>query len=374
MTLRSRLAAVAMAAALAAPALALAAGPAPAATDPCTGIQKLGLDVTLTIWQPGPQTSAGDAHQCTPKAGTTLTGTWNVRIDAFAVGSLKSFTVSVAPADTSIPGLTDAATTSRTYPTTLLQTKTSDTIQLSWDTSSLTPYNGLYQVSATATSLLGDGTSAVVGSLTIANPPRQPSAPGALVDATTPVLLWTPNPEPDITGYQVLRASAGGGYSVVGTTADHSYEDTKAPMNAPLTYEVVAVRRSPSDPNGITSAPSAASPPVTVSPPSATISTTASAPPPKVIFNPAPRVAARGPDPGATFAPTLPFNQPIPTDTATEPNQALPLPTVGITLPGGGGGPTTLVEKLRYFAAAIVIAIVAILIFRYSRRLRRGER
>jgi hypothetical protein len=345
--------------------------PAGAATDPCTATTTLTVDVNITVWQPGPKTADADAHQCTPTAGSTLSGSWNVRMDAFSVSSLRSFTVSIVPKDGSIPPLPDGATTARTYGGLLGSGKLSDTIEMPWDTGALTRYNGTYQISATAVSALGTTAHALVGNLLLNSPPAQPAVPATRLDGSAGVVAWSANSEPDLTGYQVLRSVAGGAYSQLGTTSGTGFRDPSVPQNKPLTYEIVAVRASPVDPNGIASAASAASSPLIATPPL----------PPPVASAPAgkslPRSTVRNApaqDPGvSTFAPLLPFAQAVPTATATLPD--IPIPSAApAALPSGGGySKTSLLQKLPYWGAAIGIIVLAFFIIKYARRLIRGD-
>ncbi|HXL41574.1 MAG TPA: hypothetical protein VN986_03480 [Actinomycetota bacterium] len=349
-----------------------AAAPASAAADPCTSTQTSQLDVSITVWQPGPDTSPADAHRCTPPSGSPLTGSWNIRLDALSLSSLQSFSVSIVPADPSIPALPPGATTSRTYPLVVLGNgKIGDTIEMPWDTGSMR-YNGTYQISATAVSMLNSTAHAVVGDLLINNPPAQPPGASATLDGTVPVLNWTANSEPDLTGYRILRSTSGGAYAPVGTSPGNSFRDTKAPQGKPLKYEVVAVRRSPVDANGIASAASlptgavVSAPPVTptvVAPAPVTRGTTGSS-----------SNNAQAQDPSSTFAPTLPFAQAVPTSTATLPDAPAPT-TAHAALPAEGGGyaKTTLAHKLPYLATAIFVILVAFLIFQYARRLQKGD-
>jgi len=348
---------------------AAAVVPAPAAADPCTSTQTSQLDVSITVWQPGPGTSPADAHQCTPPSGSTLTGSWNIRVDALSLSSLKSFSVSIAPADPSVPALPPSATTSRTYPLVVLGNgKIGDTIEMPWDTGSMR-YNGTYQISATAVSMLNSTAHALIGDLLVNNPPARPPGASATLDGTVPVLNWTANSEPDLTGYRILRSTNGGAYAPVGTSPGNSFRDTKAPQGKPLTYEIVALRKSPVDANGITSAASLPTGAIVAAPP---VTPTVAAP----VAGPttgSTSGSAPAQNPSSTFAPTLPFAQAVPTSTATLPDA--PAPTAAAALPGEGGGyaKTTLAHKLPYLATAIFVILVAFLIFQYARRLQKGD-
>lgn len=353
--------------------VAVAATPilsAAAAPDPCAGGQPSGLDPIITVYQPGPDTSPADAHQCTPVAGSTLSGSWNVRFDAASISSLRSFAVSVATTDTAIPALPANATVAHTYGTLLSgNPKLVDTIQIPWDTSSLTRYNGTYQISATAVSMLGAAAHALVDDLVVNNPPAKPAAPGSTVDGVVPVLFWTPNPEPDLVGYRILRSVAGAQYAQVGTSPTPGFRDTSAPQNKQLTYEIVAVRRSPLDPAGIASDASAPGAPLTAAPP---LPAPVAAAPASKSLTKSTRSAPAVDTGSSTFAPTLPFAQAVPTATATLPD-VVPSGNA-VALPAGTGyTKTSLVQKLPYLGAAVAIFVIAFFVVRYAWRLRKGE-
>ena len=348
---------------------AAAVVPASAAADPCTSTQTSQLDVSITVWQPGPDTSPADAHRCTPPSGSTLTGSWNVRLDALSLSSLKSFSVSIAPADASVPALPPSATTSRTYPLVVLGNgKIGDTIEMPWDTGSMR-YNGTYEISATAVSMLNSTAHALIGDLIVNNPPARPPGVSASLDGTVPVLNWTANTEPDLAGYRILRSENGGAYVPVGTSPGNSFRDTKAPQGKPLKYEVVALRKSPADANGIASAASLPTAAIVAAPP---VTPTVAAPVIRPTTAPTSN-SAPAQDPSSTFAPTLPFAQALPTATATVPDASAP--SAAAALPGEGGryAKTTLVHKLPYLATAIFVILVAFLIFQYARRLQKGD-
>jgi hypothetical protein len=351
-------------------------GQANAAASPCQNADAPTMvDVGLTIWQPPAGASDATARQCTPDANTTLTGTWTVDVDASSLDTLSGFAVAIVPMKGNIPPLPSGATVARQYPPVLTgQGKLSDTIDFAWNTASLTPYNGVYEISATATSLLGDTVNGTVTGLTVNNPPATPAGVTAALAGTTPVVSWSANPEPDLLGYQVLR-SAGGAYSVVATQTGTTFDDPAAPQGGPLTYEVVAIRSSPASSNGIASSPSSPSNPVT--PGALPIAPSALAPPsPKPLPKlPAPKLAAPAADNGTvgtvnnTFAPTLPFAQAVPTETLVAPTPVGPQALAGEQ---GTQGSTT-AQKIRFLAAAAFLLVVAGLVFKIARRLQRSE-
>jgi hypothetical protein len=345
----------------------------------CQGAVTSAFDVQLTIMQ----ASSPGARQCTPAPNSTLTGTWSVSITAASIDLLSDFTVSIVPAKTGIPALGPDATVSRHYCALAVslvggdcpnKPTNSDSIGMTWDTGKLTPYNGVYEITTSATSLLGDQASASVTGLMVNNPPGAPSGVTAALAGPVPVVYWAPNPEPDITGYKVLRSS-GGGYTQVGTATSPAFDDTGAPQGSPLTYEVVAVRASPVTPGGIASAASAPSNAVT---PGATPVAQVALPSPKPAA--LPKVAvAKPPTLGSaeivpqvdnTFAPTLPFGQAIPTDTALP---ALPTtaPRALAADPAAHGATTA--AKVRDVAAALVLLILAFFVVRLARNILRSD-
>lgn len=325
-------------------------------------------DVTVINWQPSGQ---GAANQCTPAPGATISGNWDVHFDASSLGSLASFSVAIFPEQGGIPPLAAAARVSKTYPLSLVSPQTQDTINETWDTTTLTPYNGQYGISATATSVLGQKAATTVDKILVNNPPATPAGVAVALNGTTPVVTWSPNTEPDLTNYQVLR-SAGGPYTLVGTPTTTQFDDNAVPTGTAVTYEVVAIRHSPVSAAGIASSPSAPTTAVTsVAKPPAPI-TIASAP------SKAPRVA-RAPSIGAgvntstsssTFSATLPFGQQVPTPTAADP----PYPTLGAQGLAGEHATTvtTASQKLRFIATALFLMMVAFLIIRHAVRLIRG--
>jgi hypothetical protein len=77
-------------------------------------------------------------------------------------------------------------------------------------------------------------------------PPAAPGAPTAARSGAAVVLTWTPDPEADLSGYEVFRASSSGGpYQQVGPFLDRpSFVDTTAPPGVPSFYVVRAVDTS----------------------------------------------------------------------------------------------------------------------------------
>jgi hypothetical protein len=327
-------------------------------------------DVTLTNWQPSGQ---GAANQCTPAPGATISGNWDVHFDASSVSSLANFSVAIFPMQDGIPPLASAATVARVYQSSLLSPQPQDTIAETWDTTSLTPYNGQYGISATATSVLGQQATTTVGKVLVNNPPATPTGVTVALSAADPVVTWSANTEPDLTNYQVLR-SEGGPYSLVGTPTATRFDDSAVPTGTAVSYEVVAIRRSPVSASGIASAPSAPTAAVTpVAKPTAP-ATVASAPSsaskaPRVAS--APALGSAGVNTSSSaFSATLPFGQQAPTATAADPSY----PALGSQSLAGQQATTvtTASQKLRYVATALFLMVVAFLIIKYASRLIRG--
>lgn len=116
-------------------------------------------------------------------------------------------------------------------------------------------YNGVYQATVTATEtdrgLLGNSTTGTVTTNVSFAEDVAPTAPQgvtAVLTSASPstpavTVTWSPNPEPDILGYGVLRSQGLGPLQQIGTTTTAtSYVDTTARPGVSYTYAVVAVR------------------------------------------------------------------------------------------------------------------------------------
>ena len=130
------------------------------------------------------------------------------------------------------------------------------------------PYNGAYDIHATASSS-SDTKSASVTNVLVNNRPAVPSGVKATLKDGVPSITWAPNPERDITGYKVVRLVDGGSPAQVYSGQGTSATDTSAPHSKGLTYRVAAVRKSPTSDAGVESSLSAATAPVTIPAPPA---------------------------------------------------------------------------------------------------------
>ena len=373
---------------LGAAAFGLALFPAAGAQADTAGCQAKStnvVDVTITDWE----AASPGASQCTPASGMPVAGVWHIHFDAASVDSLSSFGVAIIPVSNGVPALAPAAVVSKSYPATLVNPQSQDSIDQSWDTRSLTPYNGRYELSATATSLLNWHASTTVPNVLVNNPPATPTGVAVNVSGGAPVVSWAANPEPDITGYQVLRSANAGAYAVIASPSGAtSYTDHAVPTGTAVSYEVVAVRSSPVSPGGIASANSGPTAVVTLGAPTAkpgapaagpaghsvgsTKSTASVTTPGKAVttgpaLNPGVDTSVGG------FAPTLPLGQ-VPTATEAPAGNSNPAVITGPqTLAGEGTGTTTTPQKLRYLATAAFLLIVAFVVIRYATQLLRAH-
>ena len=138
-----------------------------------------------------------------------------------------------------------------------------DTFEATWNTGGL-PLNGNYSLEAVATSssLLGDKSERATASARVSNPPATPTGVKAALKDGVPHITWAANSEADLAGYKVLRSVGGGTPVQAASGPATSFTDSSAPHSKPLTYKVVAVRKSPG--GSVDSGPSAASGAVTV--------------------------------------------------------------------------------------------------------------
>jgi hypothetical protein len=195
------------------------------------------------------------------------------------------------------------------------------TLHVDWDTRSVTPYNGLYRVGATAESHLDGVRDTSLEGYIVDNLPAQVSDVDAELDGGAPSLSWPPNSEPDLIGYNIYRSTGSGDYTKVGSVTTRSFTDKDVPKDTELKYYVVATRRSVASEDGaIESPPSMARTFVIPSPGSGqqpTISAPQEAPAappvPKVVPRPAAKITHEG------FEETLPYTEPIAGDQVLNP-------------------------------------------------------
>lgn len=195
---------------------------------------------------PPPFRSVVELVPPTPEAGTPLTGVQHVKVEASALGIVRSVHVAVHSDDPSIPAF-------ESHVDRRLDAPLQAVFEVDWDTRTPT-HNGVYRLEASAETCTASRMGATCGSvdtkrpgLLVANPPATPDGVHAEYRDNVPVVSWNAGGEADLLGYQVLR-SAGGGPAPVGSVRagePTSFVDTQAPTGVGLSYSVVAVRRSP---------------------------------------------------------------------------------------------------------------------------------
>ena len=132
-------------------------------------------------------------------------------------------------------------------------------ITYDWDTR-LTPdasarsSNGTYEVSVRAVANGDRAENVDTVSVTLDNAPAAPRGLDAVVEGRGVTLHWDASPEPDVIAY-VVRRSTGGAFAPVGRTDTPGYYEQLPPGD--YSYEVVALRRSPTLEDGRPSRPSA---------------------------------------------------------------------------------------------------------------------
>lgn len=124
---------------------------------------------------------------------------------------------------------------------------------------SVTPkYNGVYNVTVSATGQYNGGlsgtqtqSSQVTRPFRVEIDPKKPTGIAAGPAETTGdvTVTWSPNPEPDLIGYQVYRSYAGAASSAIGSPVSPSskptyHDDLTGKAQGQYKYQVQAVRRA----------------------------------------------------------------------------------------------------------------------------------
>lgn len=112
--------------------------------------------------------------------------------------------------------------------------------------------NGNYEIKARAVAN-GGADKTTTATVIVDNAPAIPSNVQATPVDDGVSLAWSPNPEPDILGYQIERGD-GTTFEIVGETAETWFDDLAAPGD--YVYRIVAVRNSTARTTGRPSAPS----------------------------------------------------------------------------------------------------------------------
>ncbi len=322
-----------------------------------------GFDVTVAPRYAPEGASESETRQWTPRPASIVSGSYNITVDATASSSLKEFRVSLVPDEQQIPPLAGSATVARTYS---INTKSADTIQVPWDSNSLTPHNGYYKISSFALSHGTNSESNTIPGLKVNNPPLTPSGVRALLEEETATITWRANPEVDLTGYRVYRSVDDSSFKQIGVASGTRYTDNDVPKGVSLRYQLVAVRRSVVTPEGATSPPTKpTSPIIWLDPGTGTQPTEIGSESPQLLeeFALAPTIK-RAPIPDRGFAPVLPFGQPIPARSVAAAQQAgEPLISAPARVIRGA------VYKPPFIAAALLLLVISLHLLRLGRLL-----
>ena len=129
--------------------------------------------------------------------------------------------------------------------------RTSVDVSYGWNTGPLR--NGWYQIRVEVAAT-GGGSAASHLNVKVDNAPSTPTNLAASVSDQTVALSWSPNPEPDITGYRI-EVESGGTWSTFAQTQGTNYAAEVTPGS--YQYRVIALRNSPTMADGRPSDPSA---------------------------------------------------------------------------------------------------------------------
>lgn len=319
------------------------------------------IDTTLNFRFADPGSS-----DATPRSGQQISGAWTVVVEAAAQSSLRSLSVALLadPNEKPVPAPSGTSSNSETYPA---GDRHSSSISLSWDTTTMTPYNGVYRLVAHADSQLGEEVSTTVEKIYVVNVASTPTGLAAALNGASVALNWVDNPEGDILQYEVRRSTDGKRYSEIGQSLSSAYTDAKPPKGVPLTYEVLAVRYSPLDPAGVASAPSKKTSAITIPIPAQTKGPTQDLAPVRPADAPAaPKVQA----PIITknygsFSSILPYGAPPPQQFVQDQQDS----STGRVLAEQRSAGAQPLRSERYIAGAFIMLIAALHLARAARRI-----
>jgi len=233
-------------------------------------------DASPTPTPTGPQPSGSPSPRaCVPDQGSRLTGVVNLSFEV-AADSPRPIEIEKVElyiiAEDDIPSPNDrSAIETWEFPE-------NRTFTYSWDTTTLTPYNGSYKVqvyafttadhphSASDPSCSGKRCVKERTNLRVDNPPKTPAAPRIVAKTDTTVSVeWDKAPELDVKAYKLYRAStdkadkppAYGAFKEVASVATTSVRD-EVKGEGVYWYTLIVNRHSVVEPDnkGISSAPS----------------------------------------------------------------------------------------------------------------------
>jgi hypothetical protein len=354
--------------------------------------------IALVLATAAPAMAAGEVRFIsppTPKAGATVQGSQTIKVEASIPGLLgpsdvESVTVTIRPR----PGFKAGSPVSAT--------QEGGNFTMAWDTRGSTPYNGGYDIEATAKAppglLSGPQTyTAVVENVVVNNPPSAPTGVKSGLESGAAVVRWNSNPEPDVTSYKVSRSVDGGSFTHLASIEAGKtlvYTDSAAPAGKKVKYQVAAVRRSAVNDGGLVSEPAESSeitipgaepqqagqapgqpaasgqpagPGPAVAPPIAgpsmapTLPIAKKAPPPPIYKSRPGEIA---------FAPTLPFSEAPPPqsfDTESESSDE------DLAAPSSMADNFTATNPTWFIAIGVVLLAASVLLARKSRKLLRSS-
>lgn len=307
----------------------------------------------------------------TPPPGSVISDTWRVVADASAASTLSSFSIVITPQSSLPEPLPKGSSISRTYEAGATSTAR---LILNWNTNTVTRYNGIYRVVATAQSHGGNSETTTVQDLKVDNPPLQPVNVVAALDENVPVVSWAANPEPDLIHYRVYRSYDGGSFSLIATTTGTELRDSNAPKNTSLRYELAAVRKSSVRSAGIVSPLSKPTAPIVVIPPEPAVQQAViddSKPIPVEVVQPKTVMAKQG---NLGFAPVLPYDTSDLPVAAQATESGVPLENETLVTQSLPQIVRSTIYKPPFIAAALLLLVTALHVLRIAGRLFSSER
>lgn len=223
------------------------------------------ISVEVTIKHPPDGAGVEEARKWTPRPDSVVEGSWRAVAEVRSDSPLASFELKIATETPGIPPLDGSARVARSFP--VGDNATFDRLEIVWNTRTLTPYNASYRVIAKAATHIAESDEAQARGIVVDNPPLAPNQVSAELTAPrqeekdqqprgVPEVRWSPNSEPDLLHYRVLRSEGSSAFADIATSSGTSFRDLTAPEGESLRYRIVAVRNSLVSSRGIGSSPS----------------------------------------------------------------------------------------------------------------------